>query len=164
MKCRFQVRDIGIIGEDILFVGEAISLPPALNITFVFGRIISSPTNDGIDLRCGLNGCTHTRRGGYQPPVFVLIHRAFFGRIISSPTMHCVIILPRGVSFSVLLLSEKTLWRFLCLSGAEKCRKSVFWISSKKFTLCPTDIDLDFGAFLPFFVVEAIQKSASLIC
>ena len=67
MKCRFQVRDVGFIGEDILFVGiairclltlryvvcwyydksivgEAISLPPALTVTIVFGRMISSPT------------------------------------------------------------------------------------------------------------------------
>ena len=98
MKCRFQVRDIGIKR----------------------GRYI-------------------IRRGGYQPPVFVLIYRAFFrednilpydalryypatrsvavnlyvgeaislplalnitfvfGRMVSSPTVHCVIILPRGV-------------------------------------------------------------------
>ena len=39
MKCRFQVRDIGIIGEDILFVGEAISLPLALVYRVLDGRI-----------------------------------------------------------------------------------------------------------------------------
>ena len=89
MKCRFQVRDIGFIGEDKSFVGEAISLPfsfwiemcifrednilpygnvfSLLRLSVFFGRMISSPTVrcERFPLRCIAVHCntfTHTKK------------------------------------------------------------------------------------------------------